>query len=40
VLQEIFDMGLAHIIENGQYSKIMAFDGSDYAQVVEPSSIK
>ena len=40
VLQEIFDMGLAHIIENGQYSKIMAFDGSDYAQAVEPSSIK
>jgi polar amino acid transport system substrate-binding protein len=40
VLQEIFDMGLAHIIDNGQYSKIMAFDGSDYAQVVEPSSIK
>ena len=40
VLQEIFDVGLAHIIENGQYSKIMAFDGSDYAQAVEPSSIK
>ncbi|MFK3859749.1 substrate-binding periplasmic protein [Pseudoalteromonas rhizosphaerae] len=40
VLQEMFDTGLAHIIANGQYSKIMAFDGSDYAQAVEPNSIK
>ncbi|TMN73453.1 amino acid ABC transporter substrate-binding protein [Pseudoalteromonas sp. S1727] len=40
VLQEIFDMGLTHIIESGEYSKIMAFDGSDYAQVTAPNSIK
>ncbi|MCQ8878508.1 transporter substrate-binding domain-containing protein [Pseudoalteromonas shioyasakiensis] len=35
VLQEVFDMGLAHIIASGEYSAIMAFDGSDYAQVVD-----
>ncbi|MBE0457254.1 transporter substrate-binding domain-containing protein [Pseudoalteromonas sp. KG3] len=40
VLQEIFDMGLAHIIENGEYSKIMAFDGSEYTQLVTPNSIE
>lgn len=40
VLQEIFDMGLAHIIENGEYSKIMAFDGSDYAQIIAPNLIE
>lgn len=33
VLQEIFDLGLAHIKETGEYSAIMAFDANEYAQV-------
>ncbi|MEM5551616.1 transporter substrate-binding domain-containing protein [Pseudoalteromonas sp. NEC-BIFX-2020_002] len=40
VLQEVFDMGLTHIKENGEYRAIMAFEGSDYAQVVNPELIK
>lgn len=32
VLQEIFDLGLAHIISNGEYAKIMAFDENEFAQ--------
>lgn len=32
VLQEVFDLGLADIIENGEYAKIMAFDENEYAQ--------
>lgn len=32
VLQEIFDMGLSHIIQSGEYHAIMAFDGQNYVQ--------
>lgn len=39
-LQELFDMGLAHIKKSGEYNAIMTFDGTNYAKASYDGLIK